>query len=111
MKRALLPLLAVWLVAAASGSVAQLRPIPAEAQVGTMRHLETMVVELDGQPRQLAPGAQIRDTDNRLVLPVSLQEREPVRYLLDGAGLVYRVWVLSAEEKAALPPPPSPYPR
>jgi hypothetical protein len=34
-----------------------------------------------------------------------------VRYLLDGAGSVYRVWMLSAPEKAALPQPPSPFPK
>ena len=70
-----------------------------------------MVVELDGQKVQLAPGAQIRDADNRLVLPVSLQERETVRYVVDGTGMVNRVWILSAPEKDAVPPPPSPFPR
>jgi hypothetical protein len=40
-----------------------------------------------------------------------LQEREQVLYLLDSTGLVYRVWILSAAEKAALPQPPSPFPR
>jgi len=77
MRLLLVTLLAAWCAAAA----AQLRPIPANAQVGTIRHLEAMIVELDGQPQQLSPGAQIRDTDNRLVLPVSLRERETVRYL------------------------------
>ena len=90
---------------------AQLRTIPEAAQVGVIRHLETMVVELDGATRELSPGAQIRDADNRLVLPTSLQEREQVRYLLDSAGLIHRVWILSAPEKAALPPVPSPFPR
>jgi hypothetical protein len=99
--------LTLWCCAAA----AQLRTVPEEARVGTMRYLEMMQVELDGQTQQLAPGAQIRDGDNRLVLPASLQEREKVRYLFDATGLVYRVWILSAQEKAALPPPPSPFPK
>lgn len=107
MRAILLACLTLWCCAAA----AQLRTIPEEAQVGTMRYLEMMQVELDGQPQQLAPGAQIRDGDNRLILPASLQEREQVRYLLDGAGLVHRVWILSAQEKASLPIPPSPFPR
>ena len=104
-------LLAAYLVLHCAAAAAQLRAIPPQAQVGTMRHLEAMQVELDGQPQPLAPGAQIRDADNRVVMPVSLKEPESVRYLRDGAGLINRVWILSAPEKAALPPPPSPFPR
>jgi len=115
MKRALLPLLAVSLFAVASGAPAQMRPIPKEAQLGVIRYLEATRVEINGAPRPLAPGAQIRDADNRVVLPASLQERlkdyEDVRYILDDSGAVFRVWLLSDPEKAALPRPPSPYPR
>jgi hypothetical protein len=107
MRAILVTLLTVWCCAA----TAQLRTIPDEAQLGMMRHLEAMQVEVDGTPQELSPGAQIRDADNRLVLPASLQERAQVRYLLDSAGLVHRVWILSAPESAALPPPPSPFPR
>jgi len=107
MRTVLVACLALWCCAAS----AQLRTIPQEAQVGTMRYLEAMQVELDGRPQPLAPGAQIRDGDNRLVLPASLQEPEQVRYLLDSTGLIHRVWILSAPEKAALPQPPSPFPR
>jgi hypothetical protein len=45
------------------------------------------------------------------MLPTSLPERETVRYLLDGAGQIFRVWLLSEPEKAALPPRPSPFPK
>ena len=107
MRILLVVLLATWCAAAA----AQLRTIPQEARLGTIRHLESMAVELDGQPQQLSPGAQILDADNRLVLPVSLQEKEQVMVLLDGSGMIRRVWILSPQEKAALPPPPSPFPK
>lgn len=89
-------------------ATAQLRTIPKEAVPGQLRHLEAMTVEIDGKPRSLAPGAQIRDPDNRLVLPVSLVEQTQVRYLVDSTGMVHRVWILSAAEKAALPPSPFP---
>ena len=111
MKRMLLPLLAVLLAAAASGAAAQIRAIPSEAQVGTMRHLEFRTVELDGAPRTLAPGAQIRDVENRIVMPGALEQPQPVRYTLDSTGMVFRVWLLSAPEKEALPPPPNPFPK
>jgi len=86
----------------------QLRTIPKEAKLGEIRHLEAMVVEIDGKPQRLAPGAQIRDPDNRLVVPASLAGKSQVRYLVDAAGMVYRVWILSPREKAALPPDPIP---
>ncbi|HSA90199.1 MAG TPA: hypothetical protein VLF42_09905 [Burkholderiales bacterium] len=89
-------------------ATAQLRTIPEDAILGLLRHLEAMVVEIDGKPRSLSPGAQIRDPDNRLVLPASLLEKTQVRYLVDSAGMVHRVWILSAAEKSALPPPPYP---
>jgi hypothetical protein len=86
----------------------QLRTIPKEAVVGQLRHLEAMVVEIDGKARSLSPGAQIRDPHNRLVLPVSLVETMQVRYLVDSTGMVHRVWILSPAEKAALPAPFAP---
>jgi hypothetical protein len=87
---------------------AQLRSIPKEAQFGEIRHLESMYVELNGKPVQLSPGAQIRDTNNRLVLPTSLTEKVQVGYMLDGAGLLYRAWILSPEEQKEVPPKPLP---
>jgi len=92
----------------ASAATAQLRTIPKEAQLGEIRHLESMVVEIDGRPRELSPGAQIRDPDNRLVVPGALAGKSHARYLVDGTGKVYRVWILSPPEKAALPPSPFP---
>jgi hypothetical protein len=62
-----------------------------------------MVIELNGKPALLSAGAQIRDPDNRLVLPASLTEKVDVGYTLDGAGQVHRVWILSERERAMLP--------
>jgi hypothetical protein len=87
---------------------AQLRTIPKDAKLGELRYLEAMVVEIDGRPQNLAPGAQIRDPENRIVVPASLADRSQVRYLVDGSGMVVRVWILSPREKAELPPPPFP---
>ena len=106
MMRALAVLLLVFFTATAG---AQLRTIPKEALLGQIRHLESMLIELDGtKVVQLSPGAQIRDTDNRLVLPTSLTQRTLVRYLVDGGGDVHRVWILSADEIRQLPPLPYP---
>lgn len=101
-------LLFVALFCFAAAAAAQLRTIPKDAKLGQMRHLQAMMVELDGKPILLSPGAQIRDPDNRLVVPATLVEKQPVGYLVDGMGQIHRVWVLSAREKAMLPKPPQP---
>jgi hypothetical protein len=59
-----------------------------------------MNVAIDGVQKRLAPGAQIRDAANRLVLPVALPAGTPVRYLLDAEGMVRQVWILSPQEAA-----------
>jgi hypothetical protein len=96
----------VALIGFASAAAAQMRTIPKEAARGEVRHVQGMYVELNGKPVQLSPGAQIRDVDNRLVVPTSLVEKFDVRYLLDGAGLVHRVWILTPLERAQAPPKP-----
>ena len=107
----------LWILAAAllaNPAAAQLRTIPSDAKLGEIRHLQEMLVELDGKPQRLAPGAQIRDADNRLLLPVSLTEKQSVKYLVDAQGMVHRIWVLTAEERARAekeaPPTPGPSP-
>ena len=94
-------LLAVAAVAFAAH--AQLRSIPPEARPGTLRHLQDMIVELNGKAVRLSPGAQIRDPYNRLVLPASMTGKTAVKYLSDANGMVHRVWVLTPEEAAKVP--------
>lgn len=94
------------LMGVAAVAAAQVRTIPKEAQRGEIRHLQAMVVELNGKPLQLSPGAQVRDADNRLVLPISLAQKYDVRYLLDAMGLVNRVWILTPIERMQAPPLP-----
>jgi len=99
------------LIGIASAASAQVRTIPKEAPRGEIRHVQGMYVELNGKPVQLSPGAQIRDADNRLVLPTLLVEKFDVRYLLDGIGLVHRVWILTPLERTQAPPLPQSSPQ
>ena len=85
-------------LAFAAGAAAQLRTIPADARRAEMSHLQQNMVSVNGQPVQLSMGAQIRDTMNRIVLPPQLQPGSLVRYQLDSAGHVHRVWMLTPEE-------------
>jgi len=86
------------LLLAASLASAQVRSIPEDAKVGQIRHLQEMLVEIDGTPQQLAPGAQIRDTSNRIIMPTAIPPGTLVKYLVDAAGQVQKVWILTPEE-------------
>jgi len=86
------------LLLAASLAGAQVRSIPDDARVGQIRHLQEMVVEIDGAAQQLAPGAQIRDASNRIILPTAVRPGTRVKYLVDAAGRVQRVWILTPKE-------------
>ena len=89
------------LAAAAPAADAQLRAIPAEAKRGEMRHLHDMIVELDGRQTRLAPGAQIRDAFNMIVLPATLPAGSAVKYTLEpSSGMVQRVWIMTPQERA-----------
>jgi hypothetical protein len=82
----------------AAGAAAQLRTIPADARRAEMSYVQENIVSLNGQPARLSVGAQIRDAMNRIVLPPQLPPSSLVRYQLDSAGLVHRVWVLTPDE-------------
>ena len=86
------------LLLAASLAGAQVRSIPDDARVGQIRHLQDMVVEIDGAQQRLAPGAQIRDASNRIILPTAIRPGTRVKYLVDAAGRVQRVWILTPKE-------------
>ena len=75
-----------------------LRTIPGDATPATLRHISDSVVEVDGVRRQLAPGAQIRDTQNRVVLPMSLAQPRLVRLIADPDARIRQVWVLTPQE-------------
>ena len=86
------------LAGGASAALAQLRTIPPEARTARMEHVQDMYILIDGAPRRLAPGAQIRDAANRLMLPVSIPAGSLVKYLTDAEGMVRQVWILTPQE-------------
>jgi hypothetical protein len=92
------------LVAAAGAASAQLRTISADAKRAEMRHLQGMMVEVDGSARELAPGAQIRDTSNMIIVPTALPPGSLVKYVADEDGKVRRVWILTPQEAAQRDP-------
>jgi hypothetical protein len=100
----------VVLVIFSASALAQVRTIPADAKRGEMSYLPDMAVQVDGQKLALAPGIQIRDPLNMIVVPAALPEKTVVMYRLDDFGMVRQVWILTPEEAEATAPP-NPFPR
>ncbi|MDD5250039.1 MAG: hypothetical protein PHY45_13710 [Rhodocyclaceae bacterium] len=88
-------------VQSAGPVVGQLRTLPAASQLGEMASASIGVVQINGQMLPLAPGAQIRNEMNMIVMPTTIQKPVPVRYLVDAMGYVSRVWILTPAELAA----------
>jgi hypothetical protein len=85
--------------------LSQSRLIPEAARRGLIRHVQSQVISIDGNPAYLSPGANIRDTRNLIIVPTAMPPDGALAdYLLDVNGQVHRVWLLTPEE-AAVPRP------
>ena len=93
-------LAAAILLCASALVLAQLRTVPANSKRAVMSHVQEMVVQVDGKQARLAPGAQVRDIHNRLVLPTTIPRGSVVRFQADPQGLISRVWILTPQEAA-----------
>jgi len=77
------------------------RQFPDQARRGLLRVTAPPDIELDGKPDRLSPGARIRSTDRRIVLPQQLIGQElQVNYRRESLGLVHEVWLLTPAEQA-----------
>jgi hypothetical protein len=95
MKRSLAAALILCLAALAH---AQLRALPADARLGKIRHVQEMIVQIDGKLARLSRGAQVRDAHNRILVPTAIPAGSLIRYTLNAQGEVSAVWILSAQE-------------
>jgi hypothetical protein len=100
--RSLLALLLACAVSAGPAFAA--REFPAEAQRARFSVVQYPVVKLNRTVLRMAPGAQVRDLSNQIIMAPSLAGtgRYHVLYTLDLNGDVFRVWLLSEDELAAL---------
>ena len=74
--------------------------------IGTLRGRFMVVnspeIELDGERKQLSPGAQIRSAQRMLVMPAYITGQNLlVNYKLNADGMVTHVWILTPEEAQA----------
>ena len=87
----------------ANAAIAQILPrnIPLEAKRAQVRHVQEMLLSIDGKPVMLSPGGHIRDRNNLIIVPSQLPADGALgRYLLDSNGQASRIWLLTAEEAA-----------
>jgi hypothetical protein len=80
-------------VSNSASGVERLRTIPEDAKRGDMWPPQGRQVRIDDTIMTLAPGATIRDMNNRVVLPGSLRRPKKIRYTLDMYGQVKRIWI------------------
>ncbi|TFH47364.1 MAG: hypothetical protein E4H01_08445 [Lysobacterales bacterium] len=73
--------------------VERLRKIPKDAEKGIMLPPQGRQVRINDNLMVLAPGATIRDLNNRMVSPNTLRSPNTVRYTLDMYGQVRRIWI------------------
>lgn len=106
-------LLAVFALAAPTSSLAQSAdpaygraiPLPAQSLRGEIVFGQPPEVLLNGKAARLAPGARIRDLDNRLVLSGNLAgQKLKANYTADTYGLLMNVWLLGPAEVAQIWP-------
>lgn len=96
---------------ASTAPVERLRVIPEDAKKGVMWPPQGRRVRINDSIMVLAPGATIRDMNNRMVLPNTLRRPKKIRYTLDNYGQVRRVWISPTGEylgrhQPTLPPTP-----
>ena len=79
------------------------RQFPADVKRGMFVVTAPPIVQVDGAPARLSPGARIHGPNNMLVMSGTLVGLTlPVNYQRDGLGQLTRVWILNAAEQDAL---------
>ena len=95
-----LRLIALAAMLGVAGSVAaQTRPIPDDAKRGVIKHVQDVMLSIDGRNIRLAPGGHVRDHNNLIIIPMAIPpEGALADYVLDMHGQVFRAWLLTEEE-------------
>ena len=84
---------------AATPAQAQIRPIPANARLATLKLGVFPDAELNGKAIRLGPGARIYNRDNIIIIPSTLKDvAMVVAYVTGSLGEVVTVWILTDDE-------------
>ncbi|WP_110341863.1 hypothetical protein [Nitrosomonas sp. Nm84] len=79
----------------------QVRNFPVDSKLGDLTSASFPVFKINGQQFQMGPGGQIRGTDNMIILPSTANYKGLIRYQLDIAGNLQRIWFLTPDEVKA----------
>lgn len=77
------------------------RNFPPKAKTGTMSTGAYPEILINGQPRNLSAGAQIRNADNLIQVSTSLDGQMTVKYTENAQGDIDKVWILTPGEAEA----------
>ena len=81
---------------------AQFRTLPDDAKRGNVAAVEMPLLQIGGTTYHVAPGAIIRDENNRIITPNFLAVGADVAFAFDMNGDVNRIFVLTAQERDQL---------
>ena len=99
---------AILVLAGATQALAE-RNFPEQAKRGNMQAYKYPSMKISDKVYRLSPGCRIFNRHNLIIMPASLQvQTGSVMYMLDINGDLARIWLLTAEEAARLPPAPAP---
>jgi hypothetical protein len=84
------------------------RPLPASARLADFEMRQYPEILLNGELARMSAGGQIRDAQNRIVMPAGISGTHPVLYERDPSGQVSRIWILTADEVKAAKARPQP---
>ena len=93
---------------AQAGAQVNARPFPPNAERAAMVVTNPPIIQLNGRPERLSPGARIRGQNNLLQLSGSLVGQNLlVNFVRNPSGEIHEVWILT-EVEAALKLPTQP---
>ena len=85
------------------------RLFPSQALRGELTGTAPPDVLLNGSPARLAPGARVRNEENRFEVMGTLSGRKlVVHYTVDAGGQLLDIWILTPSERANQPWPTTP---
>ena len=107
MRKCLLSLLLCTFFAVGSGALEaqslQLRFLPEKGERGRLGEAQALpLVKIGSRVLRLAPGGLIFDQSNRTIVHASLPPGADVLYTRDQNGDIQRMYILTAQERAAL---------
>jgi hypothetical protein len=79
----------------------QVRNFPVDSKLGHLTAVSFPIFTINGVQVPMGAGGQIRGVDNLIILPSTANYNGLIRYQLDIAGNLHRVWILTPDEVKA----------